>query len=203
MFCLLFFFGAWEALKKLGDSPSCLPRKKPFPPKFPQNRRSDGGHFVVDQFSVPLHSNFSFQFCQGHILVIITRKVRSSQVIHLVVLLVAPSWSRSMSTDPMTKDCRESPSSQSAVTRYLERKFIVFTPDFESSTRTVSSQKSQTRDLDSSSCLSTSYITSLWLHFYLFLHSQQTLLDLPGLDLICPHNRRVLSFNLGSVLSLT
>ena len=91
--CVLssFFFRAWEALKKLGDSTSCLPRKKPFPPKFPRNRQSDGGRFVVDQFSAPLQSNSSLQFCQDHILVVITRKVRSSQVIHLVVLLVAPS----------------------------------------------------------------------------------------------------------------
>ena len=49
--CVLssFFFRAWEALKKLGDSTSCLPRKKPFPPKFPRNRQSDGGRFIVDQ----------------------------------------------------------------------------------------------------------------------------------------------------------
>ena len=92
--CVLFFFllSSLGGIKKnLGIPLAVFQEKKPFPPKLPRNRRSDGGRFVVDQFSVPLHSNFSFQFCQGHILVIITYKVRSSQIIRLMVLLVTPS----------------------------------------------------------------------------------------------------------------
>ena len=92
--CVLLFFllSSSGGLKKnLGIPLAVFQEKKPFPPKLPRNRRSDGGRFVVDKFSVPLHSNFSFQFCQGHILVIITYKVRSSQIIRLMVLLVTPS----------------------------------------------------------------------------------------------------------------
>ena len=92
--CVLFFFLLWSLggiKKNLGTPLAVFQEKKPFPPKLPRNRRSDGGCFVVDQFSVPLQFNSSLQFCQGHILVIITRKVRSFQVIRLVVLLVAPS----------------------------------------------------------------------------------------------------------------
>ena len=207
MFCLLFFFGAWEALKKLGDSPSCLPRKKPFPPKFPRNRRSDGGRFVVEQScTTPTGSlitpSSSELLSRSHPCGNNSESSKfpsnppcssSCGSILIQIHVHRSSDQRLQEISALTVRCDSS--SLDKINRLCSRLRIVYSYSFLST--------SQTRDLDSSSCWVTSYITSHWLHFYLFLHPLQTLLDLPKLGLICPHNRRVLSFNLGSVLSLT
>merc|ERR1712240_357207 len=104
-FCVLSSFLLWSLggiKKNLGILLTFFQEKKPFPQKFPRNRRSDGGRFVVEQ-SKPCPYNSNRQSC--HPLT--------------VVLLPAPSWSKSRSTDPVTKDCRKSPPSQSTVTRHL------------------------------------------------------------------------------------
>ena len=50
--CVLFFFllqSLGGIKKNLGIPLAVFQEKKPFPPKFPRNRRSDGGRFVVEQ----------------------------------------------------------------------------------------------------------------------------------------------------------
>ena len=108
--------------KKLGSSSNSNQEKKPLPQgwtlldlsallhlifqswkEFPRNGRSDGGRFEVEQYK-PCPHNSNRQSC--HPLT--------------VVLLPALAWSKPRSTDPVTKDCRKSPHSQSTVTRHLQ-----------------------------------------------------------------------------------